>query len=265
MQTSRGGVILSPTDLANHLACRHLSWLNYRALYGGPKPSKNEDELADILRQYGEEHEQKYLVELTKTVAELGYGMVDLDAQRDDTDPYSVETLRDRAQQTKEALAKGGNALYQPTFFREDGNGIAWVGRADFVVPVDAFTFEPEDTKLARIAKVNAILQLCSYAEHLGKIQGKEPELIHVVTGSVEEGRVSVRLNEVSAYYRRIKSDLEQAVLEGFTGPSEPIPVDFCTICRWNKDCNRTWREVDHLSFVAGLTNSHRETLVEAG
>ena len=265
MQKSSNSIILSPTDLANHLACRHLSWLNYRALHGGPKPSKNEDELADILRQYGEEHEQKYLVELTKTVAELGYGMVDLDAQRDDTDPYSVDTLRDRAQQTKEALAKGGNALYQPTFFRDDDNGIAWVGRADFVVPVDAFTFEPEDTKLARIAKVNAILQLCSYAEHLGKIQGKEPELIHVVTGSVEEGRVSVRLNEVSAYYRRIKSDLEQAVLDGFTGPSEPIPVDFCTICRWNKDCNRTWREADHLSFVAGLTNSQRETLVEAG
>ncbi|MGA1390189.1 MAG: TM0106 family RecB-like putative nuclease, partial [Ilumatobacteraceae bacterium] len=265
MQLSRDQIILSPTDLANHLACRHLSWLNYHALHGGPKPSKSEDELADILRQYGEEHEQKYLKELTDKVAELGQGVIDLDAERDDANPYAIETLRDRAQQTKAALAAGGNVLYQPTFFREDDNGIAWVGRADFLVPVESLTFEPEDTKLARIAKVNAILQLCSYAEHLGKIQNKDPEYIHVVTGSVEEGKVSVRLDEVSAYYRRIKTDLEHAVLEGFTGPSEPIPVDFCTICRWNKDCNRTWREMDHLSFVAGLTNAHRETLVEAG
>ena len=265
MQKSPTSIILSPTDLANHLACRHLSWLNYHALHGGPKPSKNDDELADILRQYGEQHEQKYLDELRAKVAELGQGVINLDAERSDTDPYAVETLRDRAQQTKAALAAGGNVLYQPTFFREDDNGIAWVGRADFLVPVDSLTFEPEDTKLARIAKVNAILQLCSYAEHLGKIQDKDPEYIHVVTGSVEEGKVSVRLDEVSAYYRRIKDDLERAVLDGFTGSSEPIPVDFCTICRWNKDCNRTWREMDHLSFVAGLTNAHRETLVEAG
>ena len=265
MQKSRDRVILSPTDLANHLACRHLSWLNYHALHGGPKPSKDEDELADILRQYGEQHEQKYLTDLRARVAELGQGVIDLDAERDDTNPYVIETLRDRAQQTKAALAAGGNVLYQPTFYREDENGIAWVGRADFLVPVESLTFEPEDTKLARIAKVNAILQLCSYAEHLGKIQGKEPEFIHVVTGSVEEGKVSVRLNEVSAYYRRIKADLEQAVLDGFTGPSEPVPVDFCTICRWNKDCSRAWREMDHLSFVAGLTNAHRETLVDAG
>ena len=244
---------------------RSLSWLNYRALHGGPKPSKDEDELADVLRQYGEQHEEKYLNELKEKVASLGQGVINLDTERDDADPYGIETLRDRAQQTKAALAEGGSVLYQPTFYREDENGISWVGRADFLVPVDSVNFEPEDTKLARIAKVNAILQLCSYAEHLGKIQGKEPELIHVVTGSAEEGKVSVRLNEVSAYYRRIKADLENAVLEGFTGPSEPVPVDFCTICRWNKDCSRTWREMDHLSFVAGLTNAHREMLVESG
>ena len=265
MQKSSTSIILSPTDLANHLACRHLSWLNYHALHGGPKPSKSDDELADILRLYGEQHEQKYLADLTAKVAELGQEVINLDADRKDGDPYGVETLRERARVTKDALAQGGNVLYQPTFFREDDNGIAWVGRADFVVPVDSLAFEPEDTKLARIAKVNAVLQLCSYAEHLGKILDKDPEYIHVVTGSVEEGKVSVRLDEVSAYYRRIKEDLELAVLEGFTGPSEPIPVDFCTICRWNKDCNRTWREMDHLSFVAGLSNAHRETLVESG
>ena len=50
MQKSSTSIILSPTDLANHLACRHLSWLNYHALHGGPKPSKSDDELADTKR-----------------------------------------------------------------------------------------------------------------------------------------------------------------------------------------------------------------------
>jgi predicted RecB family nuclease len=187
----------------------------HHALHDGPKPSKSEDKLAEILRLYGEQHEQKYLAELAAKVAELGQEVINLDADRKDGDPYGVETLRERARVTKEALAEGGNVLYQPTFFREDDNGIAWVGRADFVVPVDSLGFEPEDTKLARITKVNAVLLLCSYAEYLGKILDKDPEYIHVVTGSVEEGKVSGRHDEVSAYYRRNKTDLEHAALEG--------------------------------------------------
>ena len=88
-----------------------------------------------------------------------------------------------------------------------DGSRIAWVGRADFVVPVDSLGFEPEDTKLARIAKVNAVLQLCSYAEHLGKILDKDPEYIHVVTGSVEEGK---EFSACKFFWRESWSDLRQ-------------------------------------------------------
>ena len=48
MQKLESNVVLSPTDLANHLACKHLSWLNYHSLYGGARPSKNDDELTEI-------------------------------------------------------------------------------------------------------------------------------------------------------------------------------------------------------------------------
>ena len=99
-----------------------------------------------------------------------------------------MAALEERAKLTAEKLADGPDAVYQPTFFSQE-NGIGWVGRADFLVATDTpsqlgnYSFEPEDTKLARIAKVNAVLQLCSYAEHLTNMQGVEPEFIHVVTG----------------------------------------------------------------------------------
>ena len=166
MQKLESNVVLSPTDLANHLACKHLSWLNYHSLYGGARPSKNDDELTEILQQYGAEHEATYFAALSEQLAAVNRTIVNLDIDRDMDAPYSVEALRERAALTAQSLADGPNALYQPTFFSEDG-GIAWVGRADFLVPTDVasllgnYSFEPEDTKLARIAKVNAVLQLC--------------------------------------------------------------------------------------------------------
>jgi len=266
MQKIDASVVLSPTDLANHLACKHISWLNYRAMLGGQRPSKEEDELSEILRQYGTEHEATYFEALKSHLQTLNRNIVNLDSDRDQSAPYTVAALQERAKLTADKLADGPDAVYQPTFFSQE-NGIGWVGRADFLVATDTpsdlgnYSFEPEDTKLARIAKVNAVLQLCSYAEHLTNMQGVEPEFIHVVTGSAKEGKVSIRLSEVSAYFRHVKEVLQNEVLNRFAGHSEPVPVENCTMCRWNKDCTRWWREHDHLSFVAGLQNSHREAL----
>jgi uncharacterized protein len=235
-------------------------------MLGGQRPSKEEDELSEILRQYGTEHEAAYFEALKSHLQTLNRNIVNLDSDRDQSAPYTVAALEERAKLTADKLADGPDAVYQPTFFSQE-NGIGWVGRADFLVATDTpsdlgnYSFEPEDTKLARIAKVNAVLQLCSYAEHLTNMQGVEPEFIHVVTGSAKEGKVSIRLSEVSAYFRHVKKVLQDEVLNQFAGHSEPVPVENCTMCRWNKDCTRWWREHDHLSFVAGLQNGHREAL----
>lgn len=266
MQKIDSSVILSPTDLANHLACKHVSWLNYKAMTGGPRPSKEEDELSEILRRYGTEHEATYFDALQQHLSTINRTIVNLDADRDQSVPYTVAALEERAKLTSEKLFAGADAVYQPTFFSQE-NGVGWVGRADFLIATDTpsqlgdYSFEPEDTKLARIAKVNAVLQLCSYAEHLTSIQGVEPEFIHVVTGSAKEGKVSIRLSEVSAYFRHVKDVLQNEVANQFVSHSEPVPVENCTMCRWNKDCTRWWRKHDHLSFVAGLQNGHREAL----
>jgi hypothetical protein len=71
--------VLSPSDLSNHLACRHLSYLNYRAMNGGHKPPKSDDALTEILQKYGEAHEQRYLQALTVHMESIGRTVIDLD------------------------------------------------------------------------------------------------------------------------------------------------------------------------------------------
>src|SRR4029077_12388385 len=76
----------------------------------------------------------------------------------------------DAVNRTTEAIQSGANVVYQATF--EDG---PWGGRADFLIRVERpgflgdFSYEVVETKLARSAKVRAILQLCFYSELLSK------------------------------------------------------------------------------------------------
>ena len=270
MQRLDGVTVLSPSDLSNHLACRHLSSLNFRMMNGGPKPPKDDDELTEILQKYGAEHESRYLHALQKQLEVIGKSVVDLDVQRVADSPYSTNEIEQRAKAVAEAFKSGPNALYQPTFFQRNGD-LGWIGRADFLIPTDApsdlgsYSFEPYDTKLARIAKVNALLQLCSYAEQIAAIQGSAPEQVHIVTGSSKEGTVSVRLSEVSAYFRHVKQAFQESLAREFADSTEPTPVEHCGICRWNRVCSKTWRENDDITFVAGVTNSYREVLRKAG
>ena len=270
MQKIDGVTVLSPSDLSNHLACHHLSHLNFRTMNGGPKPPKDDDELTEILQKYGAEHESRYLQALQSQLAEVGKSVVDLDVQRSRHGSYTTVEIETRAEEVAQAFHSGPNALYQPTFFNRDGE-IGWIGRADFLIPKDLpselgnYAFEPYDTKLARIAKVNALLQLCSYAEQIQAIQGTAPDEVHIVTGSSKEGTVSVRLSEVSAYFRHVKQAFKNSLANNFHDSTEPAPVEHCGICRWSRVCTKTWRENDDVTFVAGVTNSYRDILRQAG
>jgi len=270
MQHIEGVTVLSPTDLANHLACKHLTWLNLKSLETGIAPRQQDNDLLEVLIKYGNEHEATYLAALKQSLEALKRTVVDLDAVRDKNSAYTRDELKKRMAATVAAMRSGRDALYQPTFYSEN-DGFGWVGRADFLVVVDAvisdlgdYAFQPYDTKLARIAKVNALIQLCAYAEQIQGIQVAESEFIHVVTGSEEEGTVTVRLSEVSAYYRRVKQSLVDALLDS-PEHSEPVPNEHCSVCRWRAECNQYWRERDDLTYVANMSVTNREKLRTAG
>jgi uncharacterized protein len=152
------------------------------------------------------------------------------------------------------AMREGADVVYQATL-RSD----RWHGRADFLRRVEtpsrlgAWSYEVLDAKLARDIRAGTILQLCLYSHMLAEIQGRLPELMHVVVPGEDLRPEPFRVQDFLAYHRLVQRRLE-AALDG-DGATYPEPVPQCDICRWWPDCDRRRRADDHLSLVAGISN----------
>jgi uncharacterized protein len=235
---------LSATDLANHLACRHLTVLDRGAAEGRWKPPDWFRPEADVLRQRGLEHERAFLAHLEREGRRI--------TRLDEEDPE-----RRGLERTVAAMYAGAEVIAQATL--ADGR---WLGRADVLLKVERpsglgpWSYEALDTKLARETKAGAILQLCLYSELLETIQGARPERMHVVPRRPGFPLESYRVEDYVAYYRLVRRRLEEAVdaAEGEGAATYPEPVPHCDVCRWFPRCDRRRRADDHLSLVAGIS-----------
>src|SRR5664280_29870 len=248
-----GQLVLSPTDLTKHLACPHVTTLDLAALDGQVRaPGMAADDALDRVFRKGMDHERAYLQHLRHQ----GLVVTEIPAR------YDVAGRIDAEQQTLGAMRAGADAIYQATFY--DGH---WGGRADFLLRTDRpsdlgnWSYDIADTKLARRLKVPALLQMATYAERLDRLQGARPQFLTVVTGDGVER--PWRLADVASYARRARSRLRHAVEE--RPATEPIPVAYCSQCRWKTACGDLWEAADDLSLVAGMRKDHRQTLVAAG
>ncbi len=264
MQLLDGSRVFAATDLVGFLACEHLTGLEVARLAGlVTRPERDDPELR-VIQQRGYEHEARYLAELEasgRTVARI-----ELDGSVADR----AEQLRAAAAETEAALRAGADVVYQATFF--DGR---WRGHADFLLRVERpsalgpWSYEVADTKLARHVKSSAILQICSYVEGLQRIQGVEPERLHVVLGGRAHETATFRVGDFMAYFRLAKRLFEAHVAE--TVPANPPPgtypepVEHCDVCRWDDVCSARRRADDHLSLVAGISSRQRRALAERG
>jgi predicted RecB family nuclease len=233
-------LVLSPSDLTAFLACEQRTALDRLVALGElDRPIQDDPEL-EILRRRGDEHEHR---ELERLRAE-GRTVVVIEGRG-----HTPDDLRAAEAETLAAMQGGADVIFQATFF--DGR---WRGHADFLLKVDApsdlgpWSYEVADTKLARRAKPAAVIQLCCYAEHVARLQGRWPDEVDVVTGDGERHRH--RVADAIAYYRAAK-----ARLEAFgDGPVvAPDPVAHCSVCPWVERCDAERRQADHLSLVAGM------------
>jgi predicted RecB family nuclease len=233
-------LVLSPSDLTAFLACEQRTALDRLVALGElDRPVQDDPEL-EILRRRGDEHEHR---ELARLRAE-GHTVVVIEGRG-----RTPDELRAAEAETLAAMRAGADVIFQATFF--DGR---WRGHADFLLKVDtpsnlgAWSYEVADTKLARRAKPAAVIQLCSYSEHVARLQGRWPDEVEVVTGDGERHRH--RVADAIAYYRAAKARLE-AFCEGPV--VAPDPVAHCSVCPWVERCDAERRRADHLSLVAGM------------
>ncbi len=171
------------------------------------------------------------------------------------------------ARATAKAMRDGADVIYQGCLF--DGS---WLGYPDFLRKVAKpsglgdWSYEVVDTKLAREAKGGALLQVLLYAELLEAVQGTASEFVHLALGDPDAGPVSFRIKDYAAYFRSIrKRFLEWVAAAPAEMPRAVDPVAHCDICAWDYGCTKERREVDHLSFVAGISRQQRRALGDQG
>ena len=243
--------MFSATDIASFLACQHTATLARAESRDEITKPFFADPALDLLRKLGIEHEQRYLRELAEKNG-LVVARIDTNARWEDA---VADTIR--------ALREGVDVVYQATFL-----DAPWRGRSDFLVRVNkpsdlgAWSYEVVETKLARSTKATALVQLCFYSDLLARIQGIEPQWMHVVLGGAASPEC-FQVQHYIAYFRKVRNEFEQSwKLDTNTYPE---PTEHCEVCSWFPVCDDRRRADDHLSFVAGITQNQRKALVGRG
>jgi predicted RecB family nuclease len=255
-------LLLAPTDLSTFVGCRHRTGLELAVAHRVLQRPVYEDPYAAILRRKGEEHERRY-VELLRT-----RGLRVAVIVRDEG-PATSASLDRQTADTLAAMHDGADVIVQARL--ADG---ALAGYADVLTRVDApsrlgaWSYEAQDTKLARETKGGAVLQLCGYSELLAHMQGRLPTHFHVVTPDPHHPVHTFRAADYLAYYRMVRRSLQEALAEGherLRSANYPEPVEHCDVCAWEARCLRQRRQDDHLSFIAGATRVQRQELTTQG
>jgi predicted RecB family nuclease len=264
-------VRLSASDVANFLACRHLTRLDLLHARGVLEPPHVGDIGFEDLVKRGAVHE--------KTILQ---GFRDRDLHVVEIPP-SQGNVAAGAAATAAALSSSVDVIYQGALSREMGAGgeSALIGFPDFLVRADLIPapdgeprtegdgvrYEVVDAKLARTAKGRAVAQTAFYSQLLADLQGEPPRWLHLALGTGDWA--SFKVNDFAAYERQTRRLLAEFI-EADAGANPPLdtypePVEHCAICRWNPACSGRRRADDDLSLVAGMSKGQRRRLKEFG
>ncbi|WP_163745908.1 TM0106 family RecB-like putative nuclease [Mycolicibacterium helvum] len=173
------------------------------------------------------------------------------------------ERFSDWVERIGNPLAGVYDVFYQMPFIHDGIQGIA-----DFVIrghdsETGTVSYEPVDAKLTRVeAKPGHVLQLCFYAEALRALTHTPVNRMHLWLGS---GHLeSLRVNEFRSYWRRLRTQLSEAIVRGPDAATVPQPCLHCDYCEFDSVCEERWRSEDSLVYVAGIRQRDITTLTGA-
>ena len=119
MQLLDGQLLLSATDLVNHLECAHLSHLDLEVVSGRASIEETREEAAQLVARKGDEHEAAYV----ESLRAAGREVVEIESEP------GLDGLERGAERTREAMRGGAEIIYQAVLF----DGDRWRGYADFL------------------------------------------------------------------------------------------------------------------------------------
>jgi predicted RecB family nuclease len=262
-----GRLRLSASDVANYVACGHLTRLDLLHARGEIQPPHVFDVGFEDLVARGERHEIAVLARFRAD----GWRVAEI--------PESASHA-EAVQAMLAAIDDGVDVVYQGVLLSDQGaGGAALLGRPDFLVRAGLLPapdgeprpagdhYEVLDAKLARSAKARAVAQVAFYSDLLADAQGIRPRWMHLALGDGEF--TSLKVGDYAAYERQARLMLAQFVVgDAMDSPlasDYPEPVEHCVICRWSERCKKRRRSDDDLSLIAGITAGQRRALKGAG
>ncbi|MHA3724977.1 TM0106 family RecB-like putative nuclease [Leucobacter sp. HY1910] len=283
-QRADGGtrLVTSASDLSAASACEFAFLRRVDAKFGRDVvvPLDDDAMLARAAR-LGDAHEERTLAAYVRQWGEGAPGEPGGVAQIERPASMSEADLLARQEETVRALTGRAEVVFQATFFdgvqrAADGAGapeIGFVGFADFLRLTPSGAYEVQDTKLARRARVTALMQLAAYAEQLERV-GIEPAQEAVLI--LGDGARSVhRVADVAPVFRSRRQRLHEILIasalragpDGLTSSAAPVAwgdagvwaCGRCEVCE-----PEITRHRDPL-LIAGIRRTQRDRLIAAG
>ncbi|KQZ85043.1 DNA helicase [Microbacterium sp. Root166] len=219
-----------------------------------------EDETLKRAGRLGTAHELRVLAEY---VERFGSGVVEIPETRSS----DAAALAEAVALTNAALASDADVVYQAAFSTSD-----FVGFADFLVRDDQGRWIVQDTKLARHARVTALMQLAAYVDQLDRLGVARADRVELLLG---DGSTSVhevddlmpvfalRRERLAALIadRRIDLGVDGAPI-AWGDPRGDLDVVACGRCA---TCDSEVVASRDLLLVAGMRPVQRDRLRAAG
>ena len=269
-------VYYSASDLTAAVKCEWALMRKLDAKLGrivaAPEPEDAMLERAGVL---GGEHEARALAGYLERFGQHRPGRPGGVAQITDAEPRTdAGALTAAMEETVAALRDGADVVFQGTFFAD-----GFVGFADFLVRTDARSdadagtgdvtgegpvYEVYDTKLARKAKITALLQVAAYARQLQLLDIPTGPSVHLLLG---DGTTSShRLDDITPVFldrlARLRLMLDDRVADSAAiewGAPGYTACGRCAECSVQVELSRD------VLLVAGVRGTQRLRLLEAG
>ncbi len=218
------------------------------------------DDLADATLEragrLGTQHERRVLAAYRER---FGAGVVEIPETRSS----DAAALDHAVALTRAALDSDADVVYQAAFATEE-----FVGFADFLVRDEAGRWLVQDTKLARHAKVTALMQLAAYVDQLDRLGVARSDRVELLLG---DGTVSTHaVDEVFPVFGLRRSRLRALLTDrvddtaalAWGDPRGDLGVIACGRCA---TCEIEVVAHRDLLLVAGIRPVQRERLRAAG
>lgn len=250
-------LIWSATDLVRAAEC---PWATMHILDEKlgrlPRFRAPDDAMLERTSQLGDEHEAAVLQDLIDQYGPwdpaTGRGVYEIEPARS----MDRETLARKHQESVDALRLGADVVFQASFF--DGR---FHGRSDFLIRQADGGYAVYDTKLARHAKVTALLQLAAYADQLAQAGIPVSETVTLILGNRE--RATFHVGEFMAVYHERRDRFEALASERMASTAAPLDWWDDTVARCGT-CPHCRAEIDEhhdVLQVAGMSMATRKRL----